>query len=266
MNTAWIGSCQPDDVEVGFEGVDLTTEGVALDDDIEHPELDLSWAGRAGGQEDHPGTGTEHGNASAIRSPERLESARRSASRPMVVDSPPGMTRARCRRVRPGVRTRRLAPSARDHGRRVRESHPEGREPDSQAHVTSLSGRPVDPASAPRSIVSMSMPTIGLSEIARDLGDHRGVLVVGGGFDDRLGPSGRVAALEDSGADEHSVAPELHHEGGIGRRGDATGGEVDDRELAGLGDLFDEVEGGPQVAGRRHQLFGFIVVSRGSRR
>ena len=35
--------------------------------------------------------------------------------------------------------------------------------------------------------------------------------------------------LEDARADEHAVGAELHHERGVGGRGDAAGGEVDDR-------------------------------------
>ena len=40
----------------------------------------------------------------------------------------------------------------------------------------------------------------------------------------------RVFRLEDAGADEHAVGAQLHHERGVGGRGDAAGGEVDDRQ------------------------------------
>ena len=41
---------------------------------------------------------------------------------------------------------------------------------------------------------------------------------------------------EDAGAYEDGLGAELHHEGGVGRGGDAAGGEVGDGQLAGLGD------------------------------
>ena len=49
--------------------------------------------------------------------------------------------------------------------------------------------------------------------------------------------------LEDAGADEDALGAELHHHRGVGRGGDAAGREEHDRELAGLGDLLDELVG-----------------------
>ena len=67
-----------------------------------------------------------------------------------------------------------------------------------------------------------------------------GVVVEGGGLHDGGGTLGRVAGLEDAGADEHAVGAELHHHRGVGRGGDAAGGEQHDRELAGGGDFLDQ--------------------------
>ena len=44
--------------------------------------------------------------------------------------------------------------------------------------------------------------------------------------------SSAVTALEDAGSDEDAFGAELHHQRGVGRRCNATGGEVDDRQLA----------------------------------
>ncbi|GMH84183.1 hypothetical protein TL16_g09842, partial [Triparma laevis f. inornata] len=50
-----------------------------------------------------------------------------------------------------------------------------------------------------------------------------------------------VGGLEDSGAHEDSVHAELHHEGGVGGGGNASGGEVHDGKLSSLSDLLHEV-------------------------
>src|SRR3989338_5730256 len=56
----------------------------------------------------------------------------------------------------------------------------------------------------------------------------------------RAGALGGVAALEYSRAHEDAVDPQLHAEGSIGRRRDATGGEIDDRQSSELCDLEEE--------------------------
>lgn len=81
----------------------------------------------------------------------------------------------------------------------------------------------------------------GGSEAGADLHEDLGVVVVGGGPNDGLGTGLGVLGLEDSRADEDTVHTELHHEGCICRGGDTTGGEVDDGELAVLGDVLDEL-------------------------
>ncbi|PUZ68123.1 hypothetical protein GQ55_2G000300 [Panicum hallii var. hallii] len=81
----------------------------------------------------------------------------------------------------------------------------------------------------------------GLPEPRADVGQDVGVAVVRDGLDDGAGAARRVAALEDAGADEDAVAAELHHERGVGGRGDSPRGELDDGEAAQLLGLHDEV-------------------------
>ena len=87
-------------------------------------------------------------------------------------------------------------------------------------------------------------------------------------LDDRLGALGpRVARLEDAGAHEDALGAELHHHRGVGRGGDAAGGEQHDGQLAGLGDLLDQVVGRLQLLGRDVQLvLGERLAGGGSRR
>ncbi len=61
MNTAWNGWSEPVDVEVGLEGVDLATEGVAAHGEVDHAEGPLvgPTVEHVGGQQDHPGAGAE---------------------------------------------------------------------------------------------------------------------------------------------------------------------------------------------------------------
>ena len=81
----------------------------------------------------------------------------------------------------------------------------------------------------------------GGSEAGADLHEDLGVLVVRGGPDDGPGPGLGVLRLEDARPDEDAVHAELHHEGGVGGGGDATGSEVDDGELAVLGNVLDKL-------------------------
>ena len=67
---------------------------------------------------------------------------------------------------------------------------------------------------------------------------------------------------EDAGADEDGLCAELHHEGGVGRCGDAAGGEVGNGQLAGLGDHADQLVGSLMVLGGDVEL---LVVEYGER-
>uniref|UniRef100_A0A7C9DZC8 Uncharacterized protein n=1 Tax=Opuntia streptacantha TaxID=393608 RepID=A0A7C9DZC8_OPUST len=64
---------------------------------------------------------------------------------------------------------------------------------------------------------------------------------MGHGLNNRPGSSGRVTALEHARADKHSIAAQLHHQGGIRRRRHPTGGELDHRQP-------------PQLLGLHHQI------------
>src|SRR5947209_8363410 len=57
-----------------------------------------------------------------------------------------------------------------------------------------------------------------VAELLAHAREHVRVLVVGRRLHNRLGAPGRVARLEDPGADEDGLRPELHHERGV-RRG-----------------------------------------------
>ena len=97
---------------------------------------------------------------------------------------------------------------------------------------------PVAPAAAPGSGAVLvddprQPPLTDLGH--RAVGDDGGVLVVGGRFDDGPGAQRRVVALEDARTDEHRLRAELQDQRGVGRRGDATGTEQRDRQLAGFG-------------------------------
>ena len=81
----------------------------------------------------------------------------------------------------------------------------------------------------------------GGAEAGADLHEDLGVVVVGGGPNDGLGTGLGVLGLEDSRTDEDTVHTELHHEGGIGGGGNTTGSEVDNGELAVLGNVLDEL-------------------------
>ena len=89
------------------------------------------------------------------------------------------------------------------------------------------------------------------SEASRD---RARILVVRGGVDDRPGPRGWVRGLEDPRADEHALGPELHHQRGVRRRGEAAGGEVDHRQAALGGDLANQLERRAQLLGGGRQL------------
>lgn len=89
----------------------------------------------------------------------------------------------------------------------------------------------------------------GLTETGAALGEDGGVLVVSRGADDGLGALRGVAGLEDTGANEDTIAAELHHEGSISGSGNTTGGEVDNGEAAELSNLAEELSVDLELAG-----------------
>src|SRR6266850_853781 len=95
-----------------------------------------------------------------------------------------------------------------------------------------------------------------VAEILAHARQHVGVLEMGRRLDDRAGALGRVARLEDSGADEDGFRSELHHEGGVGRRRDPARGEVRHGELPGLGHPPHELVRGAERLRLGHQLLG----------
>lgn len=119
-----------------------------------------------------------------------------------------------------------------------------------------------------------------LTQVLRHLGQDLGVVVVRHSLDNGLGALGRVTRLEDTGADEDTVAAELleeeqdallvsisprfpgslpfpfrcfcftyHHESSIGGGGNTTSGEVDDGKTAELGGLLEKLIGSLEVLG-----------------
>src|SRR5437867_7718904 len=94
----------------------------------------------------------------------------------------------------------------------------------------------------------------GIAEVLGDLGQNIGVLEVRRRLDHCLGPRRRIGRLENAGAHEDGLGAELHHERGIGWRGNAPRGEIRHGQLAVLGDPAQELIGRAQVLGLGHQL------------
>src|SRR5688572_31743271 len=74
------------------------------------------------------------------------------------------------------------------------------------------------------------------AETPARLGHGLRVLEVGRRLHDGPSPEGGVPTLEDPATDEHTVCPELHHQGRIRRGGYAAGSEQHDGEPPVLGD------------------------------
>lgn len=81
----------------------------------------------------------------------------------------------------------------------------------------------------------------GLTQTLADFSEDLGVLVVSHGLDNSLGALLRITRLENTRADEHSVAAQLHHECGISGSGNTAGGEVDNGKTALLGGLAQKL-------------------------
>src|SRR5262245_57869223 len=167
-----------------------------------------------------------------------------------VVLSPPGITRPARPWSSPGFRTSAVATPRRASAR---------------AWAAKSPWRARTPMGRPFSALT-SLPPAGLEElllrdlrgleadhrlaqVLRHLGQHVGVLVVRGGLDDGPGSDRRVGRLEDARADEDRLGPELHHERGVRRRGDAAGREVRHRQVAFAGEPADPLVGRPEALG-----------------
>ena len=57
----------------------------------------------------------------------------------------------------------------------------------------------------------------GLAQVLGQRGDELGVGVVGDGLYNGRSSLGRIARLEDAGADKHALGAQLHHQGCVGR-------------------------------------------------
>ena len=164
------------------------------------------------------------GMPSSQRGRERLaQPAASRAACPIVVDSPPGMIRPSTPSRSAGVaHLDRLVAQPADRGAVLPEGALE-REHADRRHATSRAcGRSCSARRAPPSCG----PTIGSPRPRETSRDRLRVAEVGRRLDDRAGARRRVARLEDAGADEHAVGAELHHHRGVGRGGDAAGGEA----------------------------------------
>ena len=112
------------------------------------------------------------------------------------------------------------------------------------------------------------MPTMASPRPRDDLGDHvAGRRRTWSALTIASARCGRVAGLEDAGADEHALGAELHHHRRVGRGGDAAGGEQHDRQLAGSARPRDQLVRRLQLLGRDVQLvLGQRASAGGSRR
>src|SRR5690242_5771073 len=79
----------------------------------------------------------------------------------------------------------------------------------------------------------------GVAEFVGGGEDFFRVLIIGGGEDDGFGALGRIAGLENSGADENGFGAKLHHKRGVGGSGDAAGGKIRHGKLAGFCDVLN---------------------------
>src|ERR671930_606508 len=137
------------------------------------------------------------------------------ASLPIVVDSPPGITKASTCSRSSGVRT-----STGDAPRSAR-TRPCSRKSPCRARTPTFTRRS-PPAGLEQTLLAELLdvdPLHRLAETVRDLGEHVGVVEVRGGLDDRAGSCGGVLGLEDPRSYEDAVHTELHHQRRVGRGG-----------------------------------------------
>src|SRR5438093_7344486 len=161
----------------------------------------------------------------------------RSASRPIVVLSPPGMMSASTSSSCSGFRTSRpSAPIEPSTSRCSRKSPWSPRTP-TRRELPAADGEPFtlgDPLE--RDAAHRH------TEAARHVGDELRVGVVRRCLHDRARDALRVLGLENPGPDEVSFRAELHRQRGVGRRRDPAGAEEDYRQLRVLRDLLQELD------------------------
>src|SRR5215211_6627689 len=80
------------------------------------------------------------------------------------------------------------------------------------------------------------------------------VLEMGRSLHDGPSSEGRIPTLEDAAPDEHTVGPQLHHQGRVRRGGYTSGCEQHDRQPPVLGDPPHELVWSPEVLCLRHHL------------
>src|SRR5919206_648214 len=145
---------------------------------------------------------------------------KRTASLEMVVDSPPGRTRPSTSASSSGRRTGLATASAAARAMRCSRTSP-------WRARTPMTGVFMGSSALPAAVrVALGLgegvavdADHGLAEVAGRVRDDLRVVVEGGGLHDGGGALGRVAGLEDSGADEDALGTELTHQGGVGRGG-----------------------------------------------
>lgn len=93
-----------------------------------------------------------------------------------------------------------------------------------------------------------------LTETHADLSKNLGVLVVSNGLDNSTGTLLSIARLEDTRANEDTIAAQLHHKRRIGGSSNTTSGEVDNGQTAELGGLADKLVGSLDFTGEGAEL------------
>ena len=179
----------------------------------------------------------------------------------ITLDSPPGMTRPSTSSSSLGpAHERHVGAEVVEHARVLAEVALQGEHADAGPADRSRddSLRSVVPAALGEAVRRGEVGDVDadhrLAEPARHVRDHRRVVVERRRLHDRGRALRGVARLEDAGADEDAVGAELHHHRGIRRGGHAARGEQHDGQLAGLGDLGDELVGRLQLLRRDVQL------------
>eukprot|EP00262_Sarcandra_glabra_P011813 TRINITY_DN2911_c0_g3_i1.p1 TRINITY_DN2911_c0_g3~~TRINITY_DN2911_c0_g3_i1.p1 ORF type:complete len:336 (+),score=10.47 TRINITY_DN2911_c0_g3_i1:113-1120(+) len=97
-------------------------------------------------------------------------------------------------------------------------------------------------------------PHHGLPQSAAHFRHNLRIAVMRNGLHDRARPPRGIAALKNPGPDENPVAPQLHHERGVGGRRDAACGKVHDGEPPELLRLHDEIVGRGDLLGEGEDL------------